>query len=125
MSDLTHRYVLIAILLPALSIQAQDTSGKPARDVSSSSQNGTGLPATLKVTTRIVVLDVVVTDKKGNLVHRDLTRDDFTIFEDKHPQTIRSFEPPSEHRMPPSETAIVNSAALMASGTPTPARRRE
>jgi VWFA-related protein len=57
------------------------------------------------------VLDVVVTDKKGNLVHRDLTRDDFTIFEDKQPQTIRSFEPPSEHRMPAGDTAIVNSAA--------------
>jgi VWFA-related protein len=111
MSDLTHRYVFIAILLPALSIQTQDTAAKPARDVSSSSQNGTGQAATLKVKTRIVVLDVVVTDKKGNLVHRDLTRDDFTIFEDKQPQTIRSFEPPSEHRMPPSETAIVNSAA--------------
>jgi VWFA-related protein len=111
MSDLTHRYVFIAILLPALSIQTQDTAAKPARDVSSSSQNGTGQAATLKVKTRIVVLDIVVTDKKGNLVHRDLTRDDFTIFEDKQPQTIRSFEPPSEHRMPPSETAIVNSAA--------------
>lgn len=111
MSNLTHRYVLIAILLPALSIQAQDTASKPARDASPSSLNGTLQSETLKVTTRIVVLDVVVTDKKGNLVHRDLTRDDFTVFEDKQPQTIRSFEPPSEHRMPPSDSAIVNSAA--------------
>jgi len=37
---------------------------------------------TLTVTTRIVVLDVVVTDKQGNLVTRPLTRDDFTIYED-------------------------------------------
>jgi VWFA-related protein len=111
MSNLTHRYVLITILLPALSIQAQDTAAKPARDAGPPSQNGTGQLETLKVTTRIVVLDVVVTDKKGTLIHRDLTRDDFTVFEDKRPQTIRSFEPPSEHRMPPRETAIVNSAA--------------
>jgi VWFA-related protein len=66
---------------------------------------------TLSLTTRIVVLDVVVTDKKGNLVHRDLTKDDFTITEDNVPQTIRSFQQPSEHRMPPGDAAIVNSAA--------------
>ena len=68
-------------------------------------------PQTLKVTTRIVVLDVVVTDKKGNPVHRDLTRDDFTVLENKQPQEIRSFEMPREHRMPSGDTAIVNSAA--------------
>lgn len=67
-------------------------------------------PQTLKVTTRIVVLDVVATDKQGNPVN-GLTRDDFTVFEDKQPQEIRSFETPGEHRMPPGDTAIVNSAA--------------
>jgi VWFA-related protein len=108
MPNLTHRYVLIAILLPAVSNQAQDSAGKTA---SPSSQNRAGQAETLKVTTRIVVLDVVVTDKKGNLAHRNLTRDDFTVLEDKQPQIIRSFEPPSEHGMPPSELAIVNSAA--------------
>ncbi|HXC94462.1 MAG TPA: VWA domain-containing protein [Edaphobacter sp.] len=68
-------------------------------------------PATIKVTTRIVVLDVVVTDKKGNLIHHDLTADDFTILEDKQTQTIRSFEPPSQHQLPASDKAVVNSAA--------------
>jgi VWFA-related protein len=68
-------------------------------------------PSTIKVTTRIVVLDVVVTDKKGNLIHSQLTRDDFTVFEDGQQQAIRSFEPPSEHQMPVSDSAIVNSAA--------------
>jgi VWFA-related protein len=57
-------------------------------------------PPTLKLSTRIVVLDVVVTDKKGNLVD-NLTRDDFTILEDKIPQTIRGFDPPSGHVQPP------------------------
>jgi VWFA-related protein len=33
------------------------------------------------------------------------------VLEDGQPRTIRSFEPPSEHGMPPSETAIVNSAS--------------
>jgi len=68
---------------------------------------------TLTVTTRIVVLDVVVTDKQGNLITRPLTKDDFTIYEDKVPQTIRSFEAPTDHAMPPAPNgaAIVHSAA--------------
>jgi VWFA-related protein len=68
-------------------------------------------PLTFKVTTKIVLLDVVVTDKKGNLITQPLTKDDFTIVEDKQVQQIRSFEPPSAHRMPQSDIPIVNSAA--------------
>jgi VWFA-related protein len=64
---------------------------------------------TLKLSTRIVVLDVVVTDKKGNVVTQGLAKDDFTIVEDRVPQTIRSFEPPAEHVMPAN--VVVNSAA--------------
>jgi VWFA-related protein len=68
---------------------------------------------TLHVTTRIVVLDVVVTDKKGNLVQRQLSKDDFMVYEDGVRQTIRSFEPPSDHAMPaaPDGGAIVHSSA--------------
>ncbi len=65
-------------------------------------------PQTLKLSSRIVVLDVVVTDKQNHLIP-NLTRDDFTIVEDKLPQTIRSFEPPSAHTQPPD--VIVHSAA--------------
>src|ERR1700722_1242008 len=70
-------------------------------------QNQAGV-VTLKVSTRIVVLDVVVTDQKGNLVN-NLTRDDFAILEDRAPQTIQSFGPPSSHRMPAN--VVVNSSA--------------
>ena len=63
---------------------------------------------TLKLSTRIVVLDVVVTDRKGRLM-TGLKRDDFTIVEDKQPQTIRSFEPPSAHVQPAS--VVVSSSA--------------
>ncbi len=55
---------------------------------------------TLKISTRIVVLDVVVTDKKGNLVTTGLGKDDFTIVEDRVPQTILSLELPSAHVLP-------------------------
>jgi VWFA-related protein len=65
-----------------------------------------------RVNTRIVILDVVVTDKKGNVVN-NLKQDDFTVYEDKQLQTIRTFEPPSAHVMPPSPDGkpLVTSAA--------------
>lgn len=42
-------------------------------------------------------MDVTVLDKKGRPVVKGLTRDDFTITEDKKPQPIFSFEPPQAH----------------------------
>jgi VWFA-related protein len=45
----------------------------------------------LNVKSQIVLLDVVVNDKMGNNIH-GLTKDDFTVYEDKSPQAIRSFE---------------------------------
>ena len=65
----------------------------------------------LKLSTRIVVLDAVVTDKKGNLVTTGLTRDDFTVVEDRLPQTIRSFDAPAAHAMPP-EVEVKSAADL-------------
>lgn len=56
--------------------------------------------STIKVTTRLVVLDVVVTDRQHQL-HDNLTRNDFTITENGQPQTILSFEPPSAHLAQP------------------------
>ena len=56
----------------------------------SQSQDGPD-PYRLTVKTQAVVLDVVVTDRQGNVV-TNLTRDDFAIYEDKAPQTIRTFD---------------------------------
>jgi VWFA-related protein len=53
--------------------------------------------ATIKVTSSLVFLDVTVLDKKGRPVTSGLTKDDFTITEDKTPQTIFSFEAPDVH----------------------------
>jgi VWFA-related protein len=72
-------------------------------------QPGDAVPV-LKVNARIVVLDVVVTDKAGHLVP-GLTRADFTVYEDKTPQTIRTFEAPEEHRLP-ANVAIDSTADL-------------
>jgi VWFA-related protein len=46
---------------------------------------------TLKVTTHLVVLNVVVTDKKGNPV-TNLSKDDFSVLENGQPQAISTFE---------------------------------
>jgi VWFA-related protein len=68
--------------------------------------------AVFRVNTRIVVLDVVVKDKKGHIV-TGLKKEDFTVLEDKKPQAIRTFETPAAHEMPVATAgkAIVTSAA--------------
>jgi hypothetical protein len=46
---------------------------------------------TLKVSTRLTLVDVTVTDSKGHPVH-GLTQSDFTVKEDGKPQSIKNFE---------------------------------
>src|SRR5215469_3796736 len=60
-------------------------------------QQTTPTTPTIKVTSALVFLDVTVLDKKGHPVVSGLTKDDFTITEDKTPQTIFSFEAPDAH----------------------------
>jgi VWFA-related protein len=65
----------------AIPLAAQDTqAAKPASG-----------PSTIAVDARLVNLPVVVRDKKGALV-QNLTKDDFTLQVDGHPQTIRYFD---------------------------------
>ena len=52
---------------------------------------------------RLVVLDVVVTDKSGKAV-TDLTENDVQVYEDGKMQRIRSLEPPSDHALPEATT---------------------
>jgi VWFA-related protein len=51
---------------------------------------------TLSVTSRLVVLDVVVLDNKGNVV-TGLDQSQFSVYEDKTEQRIRNFEGPKGH----------------------------
>jgi VWFA-related protein len=46
--------------------------------------------AIIRSDTRLVLVDTVVTDKKGNYVH-DLTQKDFEVFEDNKKQNVTSF----------------------------------
>jgi VWFA-related protein len=52
---------------------------------------------TIRVTSRLVFLDVTVLDKKGHPIVAGLTKDDFVITEEKRPQRIFSFEEPNVH----------------------------
>src|ERR1039458_6081733 len=89
--------IVMVMLLPVTSLPAQQA---PAPDI--------------KVSVRLVTLDVVVTDKKGNLV-TNLNKDDFQVYEDAQRQAIRTFEPPSAHLMPQASDGksrvVVTSAA--------------
>jgi VWFA-related protein len=62
---------------------------------------------TVRVYTREVVLDIDVTDAKGNPVH-GLTRDNFTVLEDGRPMTARTFR---EHLADQQDTAAPAPAA--------------
>ena len=90
---------LLAVGMTAGALQAQDAQG--------TQENPQG---TISVTSRLVVLDVVVVDHNGKPV-TNLDRSLFSITEDKVPQTIRNFDPPSGHAMPVSNDAVVHSVA--------------
>jgi len=74
-------------------------------------QSPTPGATTLHVTTREVVLDIVVTDKRGNFVD-GLKKDDFTVLEDKVQQRVVYFQPPSSHTIPPDTSEVRSTADL-------------
>lgn len=77
----------LSISLAPLPVHAQDAPKPP--DSSPQSPSSPALPV-IKTESRIVLVDSVVTDKKGNYIH-DLTQQDFKVFEDNKEQPITSF----------------------------------
>ena len=68
---------------------------------------------TLRVHSNLVVIDVVVTDSKGNPVH-GLKKEDFALTEGGKPQLIKGFE---EHTiMPPDQTGDVTAVPRLPPG---------
>jgi VWFA-related protein len=88
----------------AFATAANAQSGAPAAMSASAQQSNV---PTIKVTARETVVDVTVTDAKGNPVH-GLTQADFTVKEDGKEQPIRSFHEygsevvPSPEKLPPN-----------------------
>jgi len=71
-----------------LSLTAVAQSGSPAG--ASSSSKPTEATPVFRATSRLVLVDVVVTSKKGEFV-RDLKATDFTVLEDGKPQRVTAF----------------------------------
>jgi VWFA-related protein len=65
---------------------------------------------TIQRTTRLVVLDMVVVDSKGNVV-KGLNREDFHVEEADQPQTVLNFEEAGAH-MPDPQASIESTADL-------------
>src|ERR1039458_7761701 len=86
----------------------------------SAQQQPSAAAPTLKVYSRETIVDVLVTDDKGQPV-RGLTRSDFTVEEDGHPQPISGFyeydkqAPPAPVRTLPPNT-YTNDNAMPANG---------
>ena len=109
---MTSRYHRLRLQLPYSVLLFSLVLGAAAQ---SPSPTDNPPPLTLHVTTHLVVLDVVVLDKSGKPVS-NLDRSQFSVTEDKVPQTIRSFDPPLGHRMPAgsSDHPVVHSTADLA-----------
>src|SRR5271154_1620498 len=76
-----------ALLSPLSPLAAQDQS-KPPQDQSTPVASPGG---TIRVSTDLVLVNVVARDKKGNPI-RDLKKEDFTLYEDGKKQDISSFD---------------------------------
>jgi len=80
----------ICTLIPIAVFPLQESLARAQQQPSSSAP-------TLRVTSTLVFLDITVLDRKGHPVVAGLTKDDFSITEDKEPQKIFSFEAPDAH----------------------------
>src|SRR5216683_227489 len=65
-------------------------SDDPVAHAQQPAATGTSDPGVIHVETREVLVDTVVTDKKGNYI-RDLAQKDFKVWEDGKEQTVTSF----------------------------------
>jgi VWFA-related protein len=95
--------LLITVTAASLALHAQTST--PEEPIPGPSKS------TLTVNARLVVLDVVVTDKAGKPVD-GLTVKDFQVFEDNKQQRIRSLEAPSAHLLPSASIAAGTSAVF-------------
>ncbi len=72
--------------------------------VVASAQSGAPATPTLRISTRLVLLDTNVVDAQGRPV-TGLTAKDFAVYEDKRQEQIVSFEAPEAHVLPPGDDA--------------------
>src|SRR5690348_495315 len=83
--------LVMGLLWPAAVAHAQGASQQPA----SKQQEGDQSVSTLQVNVNVVNLFFNVKDKHGTLIP-NLTRDDFKVIEDGHPQNVKYFTAESD-----------------------------
>jgi VWFA-related protein len=88
----------VALLPPAAPPSAQEPNQQVAG------------PAPIRVSTELVLVNVVARDKKGNPV-RDLKQEDFTLYEDGKKQQISTFDFEDVDQLPAAAGAPVSGAA--------------
>jgi VWFA-related protein len=80
----------ITIAAAALPLVLRAQAQEPAKPEAAAQQQPLATAPTIRAESRIVLVDAVVTDKKGNYLH-DLQQKDFRVFEDNKEQPITSF----------------------------------
>ena len=92
---ITFPVMLSVVFLPALRAQQPAPTPPPPPGAQAAppaqAPNSQQPVYTIQRTSRLVVLDIVVTDSKGNIV-RDLKKEDFHVEEADEPQTVLNFE---------------------------------
>src|ERR1700751_3699055 len=98
----THKIIAIltaaVLLLPICPVMAQEP------------QKPDTAPVPIRVSTELVLVNVVARDKKGNPV-RDLKQADFTLYEDGKKQQISTFDFEDVDQLPMTAGATVTGAA--------------
>jgi VWFA-related protein len=92
-----HKGYLLRYLLAAFAASPLHAQTPPTTEAGKPPQTST---STIKVETRVVLLDVVVTDHKGETIP-NLRLEDFQVAEDGKPQAISAFDEYSRHIAPP------------------------
>jgi len=82
-------FVALAAALPLVAQQAQ-IQPQPPKAQATSQKPAEMAPYVEKIDVRVISIDVIVTDKKGNRV-TGLTKDDFLIYENGIPKSISNF----------------------------------
>src|SRR5690348_7199830 len=89
----TTAALLYGLLCSVPSVRAQQQPAPPPPQAAAPADQQA--VAVIKKETKLVLVDAVVTDKKGNYVH-DLTQNDFKVYEDNKEQPVSSFSSGAE-----------------------------
>ncbi|MFI5098508.1 MAG: VWA domain-containing protein, partial [Candidatus Acidiferrales bacterium] len=102
-------------ILSMLTAAALFSPGAPLR-AQEPGQQPVAAQGRIRVTTELVLVNVVAHDKQGNLI-KDLKKEDFTLFEDGKKQDISSFDFENVDELPATAGPTVSGAAPETPGT--------